>query len=56
MLENMIICSENFNSFTLIGILEKMNEFIKKEKIKREDIINIVINSNGSYQLIYWSK
>lgn len=51
-----MICSENFNSFTLLGILEKMNEFIEKEKIKKEDIINIAINRNGSYQLIYWSK
>ncbi len=51
-----MICSENFNSFTLLGILEKMNEFIEKEKIKKEDIINVAINRDGSYQLIYWSK
>ncbi len=51
-----MICSENFNSFTLLGILEKMNYFIEKEKIKKEDIINVAINRNGSYQLIYWSK
>lgn len=51
-----MICSEHFNSFTLLGILEKMNEFIKKEKINKEDIINVAINRDGSYQLIYWSK
>lgn len=51
-----MICSKNFNSFTLLGILEKMNEFIEKEKIKKEDIINVAINRDGSYQLIYWSK
>lgn len=51
-----MICSENFNSFTLTGILEKMNHFIEKEKIDRQDILNIAINPNGSYQLIYWSK
>lgn len=51
-----MICSENFNSFTLIGILEKLNDFILENHIKREDIINIAINQNGSYQLIYWSR
>lgn len=51
-----MICSENFNSFTSLGILEKLNEFIKKNKIKREDIITVSINNNGSYQLIYWSR
>lgn len=51
-----MISAENFNSFTLIGILEKMNDFIKKEHIKREDIISVSVCSNGSFELIYWSK
>lgn len=47
---------ENFNSFTIIGILEKLNDFILYNHIKREDIICLNRCSNGSIDLVYWDK
>lgn len=51
-----MICCENFNSFTIYGILNKMNVYIIENDIDKQDIINIIVNSNGSLSLFYWSK
>lgn len=51
-----MICCENFNSFTMYGILNKINVYIIENDIDKQDIINITVNSNGSLSLFYWSK
>lgn len=51
-----MICCENFNSFTIYGILNKINVYIIENDIDKQDIINITVNSNGSLSLFYWSK
>ena len=47
---------ENFNAFTLLGILEKLNDFILYNHIKREDIICLNRCRDGSIDLVYWNK
>lgn len=49
----MINC-ENFNSFTLIGILDKINIFIKNNHIKKCNIICLSRCRDGSIDLYYW--
>ena len=44
----------NFNSFTLIVIIDKINSFIEDNHIARENIICFTCCPNGSINLYYW--